>query len=273
MRSAAARIGTHEGMACRRSTNPSRRAQRDPGRDLLPVWFCTPRGADARFEFGAGCAGVCGRRYELPNRVAALLDDECPPVRFPCAGVPGELRGDLPVLARTDLERCDVPFRPHRGLCDHESSGFPSPRISRPGGGIGRRGRLKIGRPHGRVGSSPTPGITSMAPSAVRASRADNASQAAPIPLIERQAEGKKAAYKTASAKARRGQSSRARWGKVSTEFRGLEANEACPCVSRASGVRRARLTRAGALSNKPGAGSASLCEEHAPAPNETKGI
>ena len=48
-----------------------------------------------------------------------------------------------------------------------ESPGFSSPRISRPGGGIGRRGRLKIGRPHGRVGSNPTPGITSIAPSAL----------------------------------------------------------------------------------------------------------
>ena len=34
------------------------------------------------------------------------------------------------------------------------------PLVPRPGGGIGRRSRLKICRPQGRVGSTPTPGTS-----------------------------------------------------------------------------------------------------------------
>jgi hypothetical protein len=129
MRSAAARIGTHEGVACRRSTDPSRRAQRDPGRDLLPVWFCTPRGVG-----GSARAATAA---------------------------PNEVLGRLSVVARVGPACGGVFVQPRGGRGIAEASGCSSRRMSRPGGGIGRRGRLKIGRPHGRVGSSPTPGIQS----------------------------------------------------------------------------------------------------------------
>jgi hypothetical protein len=85
-----------------------------------------------------------------------------------------------------------------------ESPRIPSPRSPRPGGGIGRRGRLKIGGPHGRVGSNPTPGIRAIVPVPLRVSRA---SQAARILLTYAQRE--KADYETAPTEVRRGSSGR----------------------------------------------------------------
>jgi hypothetical protein len=113
-----------------------------------------------------------------------------------------------------------------------EPFGLPSPRPSCPGGGIGRRGRLKTGRPHGRVGSSPTPGIASIASSAIHASRACTASGAAPLLPNQamRRVRGGKAGYKTATDEVGRGWPDRAR-----RSARGSFLSE-----SRVSGVRPA---------------------------------
>jgi hypothetical protein len=211
------------------------------------------------FEVRTGRAGAFAPRWALTEQVTTLLEDESAPVRFPCAGASGELQGDRPVVARVDPARRGVPLGPRGSQGIAESAGFFAPHVSRPGGGIGRRGRLKIGRPQGRVGSSPTPGIASIASGAFGASFADSASQAA----CRRNPRATKALPDTPS------RCSRAILARAAS----IGSSSSLPgCVS-GSGVRHARLTRAGALSNKPGADARLFAGKHAPAPNETKGF
>jgi hypothetical protein len=159
------------------------------------------RGVAAVAPSPVGVAGV-----SLDGRDACF---ESHGAKAPSSGT----QGDASEVAGVGPGRRGVPTRPCGGRSVVESLGSSSPRSSGPGGGNGRRGRLKMGRPHGRVRSNPTPGLTSIASSGFRASRACSASQVGRIlpTQAKRRVGGGKAGYKPAANKVRRGSSDRTR--------------------------------------------------------------